>query len=180
MPRVGRMVKEAIVRELTQRLSETPNVFVTRITRLHAPEADALRQRLFTSQARLFLVQRALGRRTIEGLKIPGLADRLEGSVGLVLAGDDALPVAKALMEFVKTHENQLAVGVALIDGQLLDPNGVEALAQLPPRPALLTQVVFTIESPIANLMATVEQLIGDLAWMLEQAAKRKEGHANG
>jgi large subunit ribosomal protein L10 len=174
MAKVGQLVKAGMAEELGHRLAGHPNFFVTTVTRLPAAETDAFRQKLFTSRARLVMVKRRLGQRAAQALKVDGLSELFEGSVGLVLAGDDVLIAAKTLVEFRKTHEEQLTVRGAVIDGQLLDRARVEQLASLPPRPVLLTQVVFTVESPIADVLATLEQLIGDLAWVMEQAAAMK------
>ena len=172
------MVKETGVQEVSARLSEHPNFFVAAVNRLPAVEADAFRLKLFASRARLLMVKRKLGQRALEPLKISGLADLLEGSVGLVLSGDDPLSVARIIIEFRKTHEEQLIVRGAVIDGQLLDHARVEQLAQLPPKPILLAQVVATLESPIADVIFTLERLIGDIAWTLEQAAAAKPPEA--
>jgi large subunit ribosomal protein L10 len=171
MASVGHLVKESLVAELTSDLAERPNVFVTTLNRLTAPEADVFRQKLFGSHARLILVKRRLGRRAVEHLKVPGLAEWFEGSVALVLADEDALSTAKVLIEFVKAHEEQVAVRGALIDGQLLDKMRVRELASLPSTPILLAQVASTIESPLAEVIVTLERLIGELAWIAEQAA---------
>lgn len=173
MASVGRMVKDAIVDELSTELTKRPNFFVTALGRLPASAADAFRRKLSTSQAHLLMVNRRLGRRALEPLNIAGLQELLEGSVGLVLAGGDVLPIAKLIVEFRKSHEEQVAVKGAVIDGRLLDPSTVEALANLPPKPVLLAQVVATIESPIADLIGTIEQLLGDVTWIVEQAARR-------
>ena len=169
--RLGRKVKEAIIEELSTELSKRPNFFVTNINRLTAPEADVLRQRLYAAQAHLIMVSRRLGRRTIEPLHMTGLAELFEGSVALVFAGGDALPIAKIIVEFRKTHEEQLRVRGAVVDGQVLDTGAVEQLAYLPTRPVLLAQVAATLESPVADVIFTIERLLGDLAWLLEQAA---------
>ena len=174
MAKVGRMVKESTVKELAARLSEQPNLLVTTVNRLPAPEADRLRQQLHGFHARLLVVKRTLGRRAIEDLKLSGVTELLEGTVGLVLPGEDVLRAAKVIVDFIKTHEEQLAVRGALIDGELLDQQRVEQLASLPPRPVLLAQLVWTIESPISQLIFTVEQLIGDLIWAADQAATKK------
>lgn len=174
MPSLGRMVKESILEECALELSKRPNFFVTGINRLAAPDADALRQKLHGSQAHLIVINRRLGRRAVEPLKIPGLVELFEGSVGIVLAGGDALPTAKLIVEFRKTHEAQLTVRGGVIDGQLLDQSRVEELASLPPKPMLLAQLVATIESPLADLIMTIERLIGDVAWTAEQAAAKR------
>ena len=174
MARVGRLVKEAIVTELGEQLSQRPNFFVTAVNRLSAPDADALRLKLSASQARLFLVNRRLGLRAVEPLKITGLSELLDGSIGLILSGGDVLPTAKLIVEFRKSHEERVAVKGAVIDGQLLDSKRVEELASLPPKPILLAQVVATIEAPMADVIFTIERLIGDIAWLAEQAAEKK------
>ena len=171
MAQVGRMVKELSVAEMSAQLSDRPNFFVTMVQRLPATEADALRHKLATSQARLVLIKRRLGQRAVEPLQLSGLADLLQGSVGFVLAGGDVLHTARVLVEFRKSHEDQLSLRGAIIDGQLLDAARVDELAQLAPRPVLLAQVVATIESPLADVLFTIERLMGDLAWIAEQAA---------
>ena len=173
MANVGRMLKESMVEELAKQLSERPNVFVTGVSRLTASDANALRAKLHGARARLVMVKRRIGQRTLERLSLSGISGLLEGSVAFVLTAEDGLPIAKELVEFTKAHENQLAVRGAWIDGQLLDGGRVKALAELPPRPTLLAQVVGTVELPLAHLIGTIEQLIGEVAWALEQIATK-------
>jgi len=174
MANIGRMVKESIVEELTSELSERPNFFVTTINRLAAPDADTFRQKLFGANAKLVMVKRRVGQRAIDQLKLAGVTDLFEGSVGVILTGDDVLPTAKLIVEFRKAHEEQMALQGAVVDGQLLDRSRVEQLASLPSKPVLLAQVLGTIEAPMADVIFTVERLIGDLAWIAEQAAGTK------
>ena len=174
MAKVGRLVKETMINELSTQLGEQPNFFVTRINRLTSTDADALRQKLFGSQASLVMIKQKLGKRAVEGLKIPGLIDLFEGSVGIVLPGEDVLPVAKVIVDFIKTHEEQLSVRGGFIEGTVLDKQRVEHLASLPSKPVLLAQVVFTIEAPMTDLIFTIERLVGDVMWAVEQAATKK------
>ena len=171
---VGRAVKESMVEELQAHLAERPNVFVTTVNRLPAAEADQLRKKLHASSARMVMVKRRLGKRTMEHLNIAELAKQLEGSIGLIFVGDDVVPPAKLLVDFQKAHEQQVSVRAAMIEGQFLDQARVTQLAQLPPRPVLLAEVLGTIEAPLSSLIFTIEQLIGDIAWNLEQLAAKK------
>ena len=175
MAKVGRLVKESSVAEVTKRLSERPNFFIATMTRIPAPDADGFRRKLAASRSRLVMVKRRLGQRVIEPLKLPTLAEWLTGSVGFVLAGDDALQTAKMLVEFHKAHEEHMTLRGAVIDGQLLDASRVKQLAGLPPRPVLLAHVLGTIEAPLADVIFTIKRLIGDIAWVAEQAAQRPE-----
>jgi len=174
MASVGRLVKETAVEELTAQLAGRSNFLVTTVNRLSASNADALRQKLYGSSARLILVKRTLCHRLMDRLNVAGVTELFEGSVGLVLPGEDVLLAARVIVEFVKTHEEQLAVRGGFIDGMLLDKHRIEELASLPPRPVLLAQVLAAVESTLADVMFTIERLIGDVAWTAEQAATKK------
>lgn len=178
MAKVGRLVKESSVSEFSTQLSERPNFFVMTMTKLPASEVDIFRRKLSTSSSKLLVVKRRLSHRVLQPLNISGLAELLEGSVGFVLAGEDVLQAAKILMDFHKGHEEQFGVRGGVVDGQLLDKKRVQELAGLPPKPVLLAHVLSTIESPLADVIFTVERLIGDLAWAAEQAAAMKPAEA--
>jgi len=172
--KVGRLVKEQMLEELTRELGERPNLFVTQVNRLNSSGANSLRQQLHASGARLWVVKRRLGVRALEQLKIEGAGQLLDGSTALVFPRAENEVIAKLIAEFIKANEGQLSIRGAVLDGQLLDQRRVEELADLPPKPTLLAQVVLTIESPMADAIFTLERLIGDVAWVLEELAKQR------
>jgi len=177
MASIGRMVKETIVSGVAAQLKKKSNVFIASVDRLPASEANIFRQKLHGSQAQLIMIKRRLGKHALADLKISGIEDLLKGSVGFILpSGDDVLPTAKALVEFGKAHQEQMSIQGDLIDGQLLDGKAIKALAELPSKPVLLAQVLGTIEAPMADVIFTIERLIGDLAWIAEEASKAKPG----
>jgi len=89
-----------------------------------------------------------------------------------VISPDDVVQTAKCIMEFAKANEEKLVIRGGWIEGQLLDRKHVEELASLPSRPQLIARVVCAIESPLADLIVTLERLIGDVAWIVEEASK--------
>jgi large subunit ribosomal protein L10 len=178
MPSVGRLVKESAVKQLSERLAQRPDFLVTTINRLPSVDADSLRQKLFASRAKLVMVKRTLGQRVMDQLNLSAITELFEGSVGFVLPGEEILPAAKVIVDFIKTHEEQIAVRGAFIDGMVYDKARVEQLASLPPKPVLLAQVVATIESPMADVVFTLERLIGDLIWAADRAAEKKPAPA--
>lgn len=179
MAKIGRLVKDSMVQEVASRLTQHPSLFITAMRRLSAADSDALRQKLFASQAHLRIVKRSLGRRLLTNANISGLSamgEAANGSLGFVLAGEDALPVAKHLVDFIKEHTDCLVLQGGMVEGQVFNKQSVEMLAALPPKPTLLAQVVFTIESPIADVAFTVERLIGEACFIIEQLAEKKPG----
>ena len=173
MPQVGRLAKDMMVQELTGQLKERPNFFVAGIGRLSATDADRLRKRLQAMQARMLMVKRTLGLQGLTAMKIDGGVNRLvEGSIAFVFPGEDLIPAAKLLADFAKAEQEKLNIRGGLVDGQLLDPHQFNELANLPTRPQLMAQLIGVLESPLADVVFTLERVLGDLPWVLEEAAK--------
>ena len=180
MAKVGRLIKALMVQELTTELGRRPNFFVAGVGRLSAVEADTLRKRLHGVQARVLMVKRTLGRQGLLALKLGHLESLLQGSVALVIPGEDFIPAAKLLADFAKVDEDKLVVRGAFVDGQLLDKGRFTELANLPSRPQLLAELIGTLESPMTDVVLTIERLIGELAWIIEEVAKVKPEHQEG
>ncbi len=173
MAKAGRLVKELMVRELTKALSDQPNFFVASLGPLQAPEADVLRKRLRRVQARLFMVKRTLGLRGIAALQLDGeAADLFAQSSVLVLPGEEVIPAAKLLMEFVKENQEKLTIRGGVVEGRLLDAKRLRDVAELPPKPQLIAQLIFAIESPLTDVVWTLERVLGEVALVLEEASK--------
>ena len=174
MPKVGRQVKESMVQELTSALKERPVFFVASVGPLQAGDADTLRKRLSGVQARLLMMKRTLGLQGIRALKLDQTEGLFDGSVTLVLPGEDIIPAAKLLFDFAKEAQDKLTVRGGFIDGELFDQQRLKELADLPSKPVLIAQLIGVIESPISDVIMTLEAAISELAWVIEEASKKK------
>ena len=89
-----------------------------------------------------------------------------------MIARKDPAAVAKALQGFAKTHP-ALQVRVGIVDGQLLDPQGLKAVADLPSREALRSQLVGAIQGPLAQLVGLLQAPQRELAFILAERGKQ-------
>ena len=172
MAKVGRLANELIVQELTTALRERPSFFVASVGRLSATDADTLRKRLRGSQSRLVMIKRRLGLQSLSALKLDGATGFFAGSIVLVLPGENVVPAAKLLVDMAKADGEKLTVRGGLVEGQVLDKQGVEHVANLPSKPQLIAQLIGVIESPIAQVVMTVESVLSELAYILDEASK--------
>ena len=61
-----------------------------------------------------------------------------------------------------------------ILEGRPIEATDIKALAALPPREALLGQVVGTMVAPITGLVTVLDGTIGGLARALQQIADQK------
>jgi large subunit ribosomal protein L10 len=86
----------------------------------------------------------------------------------------DAVAMAKALTEYAK-KEPKLNVRVGLVEGQVLSPGQIIALAELPPREVLLGRMLSSIQSPLVGLVGVLQGVLRQLVCVLQAVKDAKE-----
>src|SRR6185369_14274301 len=111
--------KEKIVAELTEKLKETPTLFVADYRGLSVTEIDDLRTKLIEHGARFRVVKNTLTRRAAEAAGAEALLALLEGptAIAFIEADGDLVGVAKALSDTARTTK------ILSIRGGILEGN---------------------------------------------------------
>ena len=92
----------------------------------------------------------------------------LAGPTAIGMSFEDPVTAAKLLNGFAKDHE-MLKLRGAILEGKLLDVDGVKALAELPSREELLARVVGTMQAPISGMVNVLAGTIRGLVTVLER-----------
>lgn len=151
--------RQAQVEALSAELKSSPNLYVTDFTGLTVGRMTELRRRLRAVGVRYVVVKNTLAERALAANQVEGLASHLAGPTGLVLAGDDPLPAAKALLEFAKTAENRPAVKIGMVDGRVVEAAYVRRLGELPSREELLGQLAGAFNGVLYQMVGALEAL---------------------
>jgi large subunit ribosomal protein L10 len=140
---------------------------VTDYRGLSVHELEELRAQLRGSGVDYVVVKNTLARRAAEAAGMPQFSEALIGPVGLAIGyGDLAVP-AKVLSDYFRVHKRLPSVA-GLVEGQVLDADGVKMLAELPSRDALLAQLAGTLLSPLTQLAGTLLSPLTQLAGALD------------
>jgi large subunit ribosomal protein L10 len=164
--------KAGTIEELRKRLGGATAAVLTEYRGLTVQQISELRKLLKAASAEYRVVKNRLARVAIEGSALASLRPHLTGPIGVVIARKDPAPVAKALQGFAKTNP-ALQVRVGVVDGQLLDPQGLKAVADLPSREALRSQLVGAIQGPLAQLVGLLQAPQRELAFILAERGKQ-------
>ena len=97
-------------------------------------------------------------KRAYEETRIEVLAQYLEGPSAIAISKDDATAPARILCKFAKDAE-KLEVKAGVVEGTVYDEAGVKALATIPSREELLSKLLGSIQSPIANFARVIKQI---------------------
>jgi large subunit ribosomal protein L10 len=163
------------VEELKARLDGVKTVVLAEYRGLTVSQLSDFRKQLKAVSAEYKIVKNRLARLAIASSRVAGLGGALKGPTGMVLAKGDPVSVAKALQTFARTNQ-ALVVKVGIVDGQMLEPAGLKALADLPSREALRAQLVGALQGPLAQLVGLLQAPQRELVYVLEQRGKHAEG----
>ncbi len=169
-----RKQKERIVEELRKKFSEASLIVLTDFQGMTVSESSALRKALREAGAEYKVVKNTLMRIAYPGTDAEKIADKFVGPTGIVFAFDDIVAAAKALKEFMKENE-KLKFKAAVVEGKVADESALKALASIPSREELLSQLVFTLKHPVNAVAWSLENLLQKLVFVLTNVKEAKE-----
>ena len=165
------------VAELKTRLDGVKTVVLAEYRGLTVSQLSDFRKQLKTVAAEYKIVKNRLARLAIASSGVAGLGAALTGPTGMVLVKGDPVSVAKTLQTFARTNQ-ALVLKVGVVEGQMLEPAGLKALADLPSREALRAQLVGTLSGPLTQLVSLLQAPHRDLAYILSQRGREAEAEA--
>ena len=170
---MDRAQKEAAVAGLNQTLGEVNLVVVTHQSGLTVHESMTLRRRVREAGAGFKVTKNRLTRLALEGTKFQALQPLMTGPTALAFS-EDPVAAAKVCVEFAKQNEKLTIIGGALGE-QLLDVNGVQALAKLPSLDELRGKLIGLIQAPATKVAGVLQAPAGQLARVISAYGSQDE-----
>lgn len=164
--------KSKIVEELHSSMMRSQVAILSYYRGMTVAEFTDLRRKFRTVGAEYRVIKNTLARRAIVGTPFEKLGDLLNGPSAIAL-GPDPVGPAKILMDFAKTHPN-LELRGAVLEGQLLGIDGIQALSQLPSREVLLSRMLGAMKRPMQDIAGVLAALPSGLARALEQVRQQR------
>ncbi len=159
---MDRAQKAEQVSGLAKTLSETSVVVVARNHGLTVAQVTDLRIKMRAAGATFKVTKNRLARIALEGTPYQPLGDMLTGPIGFATS-TDPVAAAKVAVDFAKSNDKFEIVGGAM-GAQMLDINGVKALATLPSLDELRAKIVGLVQAPATKLAQLVNAPAGKLA----------------
>jgi large subunit ribosomal protein L10 len=166
--------KQAFVEEIRGRLEAAPLVILTDFKGSTVEELNGFRRACEAGDMQVRVVKNTLCRRAVAGTEMESLSAHFRGNVAVVLSGDD--PIAAAKLFKAQAKENKkLEPRAGFFEGDLLDPIGVVAVADLPSREELLVALLRTLTEGPRQVLGVIQGPARDLAYVLQNYAKKLE-----
>lgn len=163
---LNRNEKQTVVTEVAAQAARAQTLALAEYRGLTVEHLNALRKQAREKGVYLHVLKNTLARRAVSGTPFEVAA---ESMVGPLIYGfsEDAVAAAKVIADFARGND-KLVVKAGAYAGKALDAAGVKALASIPSKEVLLSQLLGLMQSPVSRLARVVAAL----------AEKRGEGEA--
>ncbi len=173
-------MKSGAVDALKGAIAAQRGAVVTSFRGVTVAEMTALRKKLREVNAEIRVVKNTLARRAAEGTPFGDLSENFKGPTAIAFSHGDPVALAKAMKEYAAASP-KITLKAGFLDGKVLTPKEVLALAEVPPRDVLLSRLVGGLNHPIVRLAQVLADGPRALVCVLESIRKQKpEGEAAG
>ncbi|MBQ6231494.1 MAG: 50S ribosomal protein L10 [Eubacterium sp.] len=151
-------IKAPIVDEIKATIDGAASVVLVDYLGLTVEQDTKLRKNLRAEDITYKVYKNTLIKRAIEGTEFESLSKDLEGPTAIVVSKKDATAPARVIADFAKTA-SKLELKSGVVEGTYYDANGIQAISQIPSREVLLSRLLGSLQSPIANLARVINQV---------------------
>ena len=169
-----RKEKERIVEELYTSFEGTSAAILADYRGLSVAEMTLLRNQLRQASVNYRVVKNSLFKLALKNTDLEPLIDQINGPTAVAYSHDDLVAPAKILTEFSK-EQPRLEIKGGVIEGKLIDEDGVEKLAKIPAREVLLARLVSILGSQPTHLVTVLALNLQRLVQVLNAIRLQKE-----
>ncbi|ARP84240.1 50S ribosomal protein L10 [Bordetella genomosp. 9] len=154
---LNRQEKAVVIEEVSAQVAKAQSIVIAEYRGLDVASVTVLRKTARQSGVYLRVLKNTLARRAVDGTAFESLSKQLTGPLIYGISADPVAP-AKVLSDFAKTNDKLVIKGGSL-PNNLLNQEGVKALATLPSRDELISKLMGTMQAPIAQFARTLNEV---------------------
>lgn len=154
---LNRNEKEAVVADVAAQLARSQTLALAEYRGLTVADLDKLRRVAREKGVYLHVLKNTLARRAVKGTPFESAAEHMSGPLIYGLS-EDAVAAAKVVADFAKTND-KLVIRAGSTGGKALNADGVKALAAIPSKEVLLSQLLGLMQSPVSRMARVLAAL---------------------
>jgi len=167
--------KKNEVAELNALFKKSNCAIIAEYRGVKATDISALRKEMRQAGGKLRVVKNTLAKIAAKETDFQG-ADKMFGgpvSIAFGFGGDVSKP-AKMMIDFAKGNENMKILG-GVLEGSVLDSEGVKKLASMPPKPVLQAMLLGLLQAPARNFVGVLAAAPRKMLYALNAIADKKK-----
>ena len=151
-------LKQPVVEETKELLDGAASAVLVEYRGITVEDDTKLRKEFREAGITYKVYKNTMIRFAVQGTEFEPLTADLEGPTAIAVSKDDATAPARIVAKYAKTIKPfELKSGV--VEGTYYDKDGIQVIATIPSREELLSKLLGSIQSPIANFARVIKQI---------------------
>lgn len=161
------------VEEIKEKIEKAQAVVLVDYRGLNVEELTELRSKYREAGIDYKVYKNTMMRFAFKDSGLEKFNEFLKGPSAIAFGYDDPVQAAKITSEFAKEH-GKLEIKAGIVDGEIIDVDGVKSLASLPSREVLIAKALGGINAPIQGFANVLQGTIRSLATVLNAIAEEQ------
>jgi large subunit ribosomal protein L10 len=154
---LNRKEKAVVIEEVAAEVAKAQSIIIAEYRGLDVGSVTVLRKTARESGVYLRVLKNTLVRRAVAETPFAEITAQLTGPL-IYGISTDPVSAAKVLAGFAKTNDKLVLKGGAL-PNNVLNQDGVKALATMPSREELLSKLLGTMQAPVTQFVRTLNEV---------------------
>ena len=166
--------KKKVVEEILEKIEKAQSMVLVDYRGLNVEEVSDLRNKYREAGVEYKVYKNNMMKLAFKEAGLEDFNEFLKGPSAVAFSMEDAVSAAKVTNEFAKAND-KLEIKAGIVDGDIIDVEGVKALASIPSREVLIAKVLGGLNAPIAGFANVLQGNMRGLVCALNQIAEQKE-----
>ena len=166
--------KANVIEQLTAKLADNANIYLTDVSGLNAETTSNLRRACFKAGIRLSVVKNTLLEKAMEASDkdFGELTQVLKGNTSLMFSETGNAP-AKLIKDFRKKSEKPILKGAYIEESVYIGDDQLDALVAIKSKEELIGDIITLLQSPAKNVISGLQSGGGQLAGIIKTLSER-------
>ena len=151
--------KKLVVSEIENLAKDAKSIVLVDYRGISVAQATELRETVRSAGGTYKVYKNRLMKIAFENQGIAFPASDFEGTTAVIFHGSDEVAPAKIALDGSKKYNNTLKLKSGYVSGQYYDTAAITNLANIPSREVLISRLLGSMQSPIANLARVLKQI---------------------
>lgn len=171
--------KTAMLADIKEKMEKAQVTILADFRGIPVAKITDLRTRLRKAGGEIKVTKNTIAGIAAKEIGIEGLEDYLKGPTVFAFSTEDPVAPAKILSDFAREIKQGLDIKAGVLEGKVINADGVKALADLPSREVLLAKVLGGMQAPMYGFASVLAANLRNLVYVLDQVRQQKEGQAS-
>lgn len=169
--------KAEVVAEVAELLNGASGVYSIDFTGLTVADAIRLRREFKKAGVTYKVAKNTLIKRALaEAGGYDHILDKFVGQTGIAIGYDDPAAPARVLNDFIDPKLDIPKLNFAVLEREVMEGSKLKQIAAMPSRKDVLGSIVGALNAPASGIVGAINAVMRDLASVIEEVAKKKEG----